>query len=119
MPAVVDNVRDVRGAADNVSLISNVGIWQFLLIVLVIASVSISLASVSISLASVSISFVFDFDISAVPARQSPISVDWRNESSWRLESEQLQGEAKPQITRCECISTASGGGTARATGSD
>jgi hypothetical protein len=31
MPAVVDNVRDVRGAAaaDNVSLISNDGIWQF------------------------------------------------------------------------------------------
>jgi hypothetical protein len=46
---------DVRGAAENVSLISYVGIWQFLLIVLVIASVSIS--------------FVFDCDISAVLAQ--------------------------------------------------
>ncbi len=64
MPAV-----DVGGAAENVSLISYVGIWQFLLIVLVIASVSIS--------------FVFDFDISAVLAQQSPISLEWRNESSW------------------------------------
>ena len=74
---------DVRGAADNVSLISYVGIWQFLLIVLVIASVSIS--------------FVFDLDISAVPAVQSPIPVDWQNESSWRLVSEHLQTEAKPK----------------------
>ena len=70
MPAVVDNVRDVRGAADNVSVISIVGNWQFLLIVLVVASFSIS--------------FVFDFDSSAVPGLQSPISVDWRNEGSWR-----------------------------------
>jgi hypothetical protein len=83
MPAEVDNVRDVRGAADNVSVISIVGNWQFLLIVLVIASFSIS--------------FVFDFDSSAVPGLQSPISVDWRNEGSWRLVSEQLQGEAKPK----------------------
>jgi hypothetical protein len=78
MPAV-----DVGGAAENVSLISYVGIWQFLLIVLVIASVSIS--------------FVFDFDISAVLAQQSPISLEWRNESSWWLVSEHLQGEAKPK----------------------
>jgi hypothetical protein len=83
MPVVIDSVRDVPDAADNVSLISYVGIWQFLLTVLVIASVSIS--------------FVFDFDISAAPTRQSPISVDWRNEGSWRLVSEQLQSEAKPK----------------------
>jgi hypothetical protein len=86
MPAV-----DVRGAADNVSLISNVGIWQFLLMVLVIASVSIS--------------FVCDFDISAVPARQSLISTDWLNKGSWRLGSEQLQCEAKskrsPYLRAC------------------
>ena len=83
MPVVIDSVRDVPDAADNVSLISYVGIWQILLIVLVIASVSISC--------------VFDFDISAVLAQQSPISVEWRNESSWRLVSEQLQDKAKPK----------------------
>jgi hypothetical protein len=78
MPAV-----DVRGGAENVSFISYVGIWQFLLLVLVIASFSIS--------------FVFDYDTSAVLAQQSPISVEWRNESSWRLVSEHVQGEAKPK----------------------
>ncbi len=115
MPTVAHNVRDVRCAADNVSLISNVGIWQFC----PSHSDRPRLADLPGDSDPGPVTGAGDARrLAAAPAR--PVATNlpaWPWDPSGQPEATlRLPAAARraARVTRCQCIARASGGGTTR-----